>query len=77
MFLKAQIQMDYSKPNAGKIHIKWLDVKIPEVFVDYEWQKKPSDYSGVVIQLGRRYDGIKHLFTDGKWHYFEATKVSA
>jgi hypothetical protein len=75
MYFKARIQMDYSKPNAGKIHIKFLDAAIPEIFVDYEWAKTNKDYSGVVVQMTKRYDGVKHIFTDDKWHFFEATKV--
>jgi hypothetical protein len=76
MHFKAQIQTDYSKSNASKIHVKWLDSILPDTFVDYEWGKSQKDRSGVVIQMTRRYDGVKYLFTDGKWYYFDATNVS-
>jgi hypothetical protein len=75
MYFKAQIQLDYSKPNAGKIHVKWLDSSLPDMFVEYEWMKSAKDLSGIVLQMTKRYDGVRHLFSDDKWHFFDATLV--
>jgi hypothetical protein len=77
MHFKARIQMVTGADNCCKIHIKWLNAKLPDMMVDYEFAKGNKEHSGVVVQMTKRYDGVKYLFTDDKWHYFEATKVTA